>query len=70
MPKDSIERAIKRGTGDDKEGETYEEILYEGYAANGVALMIECVTENRNRTVAEIRHMLSKGGGSLGDPGR
>lgn len=69
MPKDSIERAIKRGTGDDKEGETFEEILYEGYAANGVAMMIECVTENRNRTVAEIRHILTKAGGSLGDPG-
>ena len=69
MPKDSIERAIKRGTGDDKEGETFEEILYEGYAANGVALMIECVTENRNRTVAEIRHILTRSGGSLGDPG-
>ena len=69
MPKDSIERAIKRGTGDDKEGETFEEILYEGYAANGVALMIECVTENRNRTVAELRHILTKAGGGLGDPG-
>lgn len=69
MPKDSIERAIKRGTGDGKEGETFEEILYEGYAANGVALMIECVTENRNRTVAEIRHILSRSGGGLGDPG-
>ncbi len=69
MPKDSIERAIKRGTGDDKEGETFEEILYEGYAQNGVALMIECVTENRNRTVAELRHVLSRSGGSMGDPG-
>lgn len=69
MPKESIERAIKRGTGDDKEGVTFEEILYEGYAANGVALMIECVTENRNRTVAELRHILSKAGGGLGDPG-
>jgi YebC/PmpR family DNA-binding regulatory protein len=69
MPKDSIERAIKRGTGEDKEGEAFEEILYEGYASNGVALMIECVTENRNRTVAELRHILSKSGGSMGDPG-
>jgi YebC/PmpR family DNA-binding regulatory protein len=69
MPKDSIERAIKRGTGDDKEGVDFEEILYEGYASNGVALMIECVTENRNRTVAELRHILSKAGGSMGDPG-
>ena len=69
MPKDSIERAIKRGTGEDKEGASFEEILYEGYAPNGVALMIECVTENRNRTVAELRHILSKNGGSMGDPG-
>ncbi len=69
MPKDSIDRAIKRGTGDDKEGEIFEEIFYEGYAANGVALMIECVTENRNRTVAELRHILSRAGGSMGDPG-
>ena len=69
MPKDSIDRAIKRGTGDDKEGVTFEEFLYEGYAPNGVALMIECVTENRNRTVAELRHILSKAGGGLGDPG-
>lgn len=69
MPKDSIERAIKRGTGDDKDGVNFEEILYEGYAPNGVALMIECVTENRNRTVAELRHTLSKAGGGLGDPG-
>jgi YebC/PmpR family DNA-binding regulatory protein len=69
MPKDSIDRAIKRGTGDDKDGLDFEEILYEGYASNGVALMIECVTENRNRTVAELRHILSKAGGSMGDPG-
>jgi len=69
MPKDSIERAIKRGTGEDKEGVNFEEILYEGYASNGVALMIECMTENRNRTVAELRHILSRAGGSMGDPG-
>lgn len=69
MPKDSIDRAIKRGTGEDKEGVEYEEILYEGYATNGIALMIECVTENRNRTVAELRHILSKAGGGMGDPG-
>jgi YebC/PmpR family DNA-binding regulatory protein len=69
MPKDSIERAIKRGTGEDKEGADFIEILYEGYAPHGVALMIECVTENRNRTVAELRHLLSKAGGGMGDPG-
>jgi YebC/PmpR family DNA-binding regulatory protein len=69
MPKDSIDRAIKRGTGEDKDGVEFEEILYEGYAANGVALMLECVTENRNRTVAELRHILSRAGGGMGDPG-
>ncbi len=69
MPKESIDRAIKRGTGEDKEGANFDEILYEGYAAHGVALMIECVTENRNRTVAELRHILSKAGGGMGDPG-
>ncbi len=69
MPKDSIERAIKRGTGEDKSAAEMEEILYEGYAPHGVALIIECFTENRNRTVAEIRHILSKAGGSMGDPG-
>jgi YebC/PmpR family DNA-binding regulatory protein len=69
MPKDSIDRAIKRGTGEDKDGVVFEEILYEGYAPHGVALIIECVTENRNRTVAELRHVLSKAGGGMGDPG-
>ncbi len=69
MPKDSIERAVKRGTGEDKEGADFEEIIYEGYAPHGVALMMECVTENRNRTVAELRHILSKAGGNMADPG-
>jgi len=69
MPKDSIERAILRGTGEGKDGEQLEEIIYEGYAPNGVALMIMCVTENRNRTVAELRHILTKAGGSLGESG-
>ena len=69
MPKDNIERAIKRGTGDSKDGEKYEQITYEGYAPNGVALMIETVTENRNRTVADLRHVLIKAGGSLGEAG-
>ncbi len=69
MPKDSIDRAIKRGTGDDKDGADFEEILYEGYAPHGVALMMDCVTENRNRTVAELRHILTRGGGNMGDPG-
>ncbi len=69
MPKDNIERSIKKGTGEDKDGVDFEEITYEGYAPNGVAVLLECMTENRNRTVAEIRHGLSKGGGSLGENG-
>jgi len=69
MPKDSIDRAIKRGTGEGKDGVTIEQIFYEGYAPNGVALMIDCMTENRNRTVAELRHALGRTGGTLADPG-
>jgi YebC/PmpR family DNA-binding regulatory protein len=69
MPKDNIERAIKRGTGDAKDGMILEQIYYEGYGPHGVALMIECVTENRNRTVAELRHALTRSGGSLGEAG-
>lgn len=69
MPKDNIERSIKKGTGEDKDGVNFEEVTYEGYAPNGVAVMLECMTENKNRTVAEIRHGLSKGGGSLGENG-
>jgi YebC/PmpR family DNA-binding regulatory protein len=69
MPKDNIERAIKRGTGDSKDGNTLEEVTYEGYAGNGVAVMIECVTDNRNRAVAEIRHVLSRHGGNMAEAG-
>ena len=69
MPKDNIERAIKRGTGEDKDGVTFEEIAYEGYAPHGIALMIECVSDNRNRTVADIRHILTRYGGSMGEGG-
>ena len=69
MPKDSIDRAIKRGTGEGKDGMIIEEITYEGYGPNGVALIIDCLTENRNRTVADLRHVLSKSGGSLGETG-
>jgi YebC/PmpR family DNA-binding regulatory protein len=69
MPKDNIERAIKRGTGESKDGHTLEEVFYEGYASHGVALMIECVTDNRNRAVADIRHVLNRFGGSLGEGG-
>ena len=65
MPKDNIERAVKKGTGE-LEGVDYQEILYEGYGPAGVALMIQTVTDNPNRTVAEIRHKLSRGGGNLG----
>ncbi len=69
MPKENIERAIKRGTGENKEGTVFEQVFYEGYAAHGVALMIECLTENRNRTVAEVRHILSRYGGTMGEAG-
>ena len=68
MPADNIERAIKRGTGE-LEGVTYEEIAYEGYAPGGVALYIETLTDNANRTVADVRHILNKHGGSLGTSG-
>jgi YebC/PmpR family DNA-binding regulatory protein len=69
MPKENIERAIKRGSGESKEGVVYEEVFYEGYAPHGVAIMFQCVTENRNRTVAELRHLLSRSGGNLGEAG-
>ena len=68
MPKDNIERAIKKATGD-LEGVNYEEVRYEGYAQGGVAVLVECVTDNRNRTVAEVRHAFSKHGGNLGTDG-
>ena len=64
MPKDNIERAIRRGTGEDKDAAAFEQVFYEGYAAHGVAVMIECVTDNRNRTVAELRHALTHAGGT------
>jgi YebC/PmpR family DNA-binding regulatory protein len=69
MPKESIERAIKRGTGEDKSGIAIEKITYEGYAPHGVALMIDCLTENRNRTISELRHTLSRSGGSVAEMG-
>jgi YebC/PmpR family DNA-binding regulatory protein len=69
MPKDSIDRAIKRGTGADKDGLVYEDVTYEGYGPKGVALIIECVTENRNRTVADVRHALTRANGNLGESG-
>jgi YebC/PmpR family DNA-binding regulatory protein len=69
MPKDNIERAIKRGTGDAKEGFEIEEVTYEGFAPHGIAMLIHCVTDNRNRTVAEIRHILNRYGGSMAEAG-
>ena len=69
MPKDNIERAIKRGTGEDKDGVTIEEVFYEGYAPHGIAMMIECVTDNRNRAVSDVRHVLNRFGGNMGDSG-
>jgi YebC/PmpR family DNA-binding regulatory protein len=69
MPKDNIERAIKRGTGEDKDSVVLEQITYEVYAPHGVALIIDTVTDNRNRTVAELRHILTKSGGKLGESG-
>lgn len=69
MPNDNIERAIKRGTGEDKDAAELEQVTYEGYAPHGVALMVDCVTDNRNRTVAELRHVLNRAGGSMGEGG-
>jgi len=68
MPKDTIERAIKRGSGD-LEGVNYEEIRYEGYGINGAAVIVDCMTDNRTRTVADVRHAFSKYGGNLGTDG-
>jgi len=68
MPKDNIDRAIKRGTGAD-DGATYEEVRYEGYGPGGVAVMVDGLTDNRNRTVADIRHAFTKFGGNLGADG-
>ncbi|MFQ6617137.1 MAG: YebC/PmpR family DNA-binding transcriptional regulator [Fidelibacterota bacterium] len=68
MPAANIERALKRGTGE-LPGSTYEEYTYEGYGPGGAALLIDVLTDNRNRTVAEIRHIMSKRGGNLGEPG-
>ncbi len=68
MPKENIDRAIKRGTGE-IEGVEYVEMLYEGYAAHGIGLLIEVVTDNRNRVVADLRHVLNRNGGSMADAG-
>ena len=68
VPKDAIERAVKRGAGE-LEGSDYEEIRYEGYGPAGVAFIVDCLSDNRNRTVAEVRHAFSKAGGNLGQTG-
>lgn len=69
MPRDNIDRAIRRGTGDEKDGAEITEITYEGYGPNGVAIMIDVVTDNRNRAIAAVRHALSRSGGSIASPG-
>jgi YebC/PmpR family DNA-binding regulatory protein len=69
MPKENIERAIAKGTGEGADVDALETIVYEGYGPSGVALLIETVTDNRNRTGADVRNILTKGGGSLGEPG-
>jgi YebC/PmpR family DNA-binding regulatory protein len=69
MPKDNIERAIAKGTGTGSDAESLESIVYEGYGPAGVALMVETVTDNRNRTGADVKHLFTKFGGSLGEPG-
>jgi YebC/PmpR family DNA-binding regulatory protein len=68
MPKDNIDRAVKRGTGE-LDADNYEEIRYEGYGPSGAAVMVDCLTDNRNRTVAEVRHAFTKFGGNLGADG-
>jgi YebC/PmpR family DNA-binding regulatory protein len=69
MPKDNIERAIAKGTGADSEADRYESVVYEGYGPGGVAILVEALTDNRNRTGSEVRYLFSKSGGSLGEPG-
>ena len=70
MPKDNIDRAIRRGAGLDKDGAAeIEEITYEGYGPNGIAMLVECLTDNRNRTISDVRRCFSRANGSLGEPG-
>src|SRR5262245_44563128 len=69
MPKDNIERAIAKGTGEGTDAEALETVVYEGYGPGGVAIMIEALTDNRNRTGSEVRHIFGKHGGNLGEPG-
>jgi YebC/PmpR family DNA-binding regulatory protein len=69
MPKDNIERAIQKGTGEGVDAEQFETVMYEGYGPGGVAMLIEALTDNRNRTAADVRHLVGKHGGNLGEPG-
>jgi YebC/PmpR family DNA-binding regulatory protein len=69
MPKDNIERAIAKGTGADQDADAFESIVYEGYGPGGVAVLVEALTDNRNRTSSDLRHAFSKHGGNLGEPG-
>src|SRR6185437_8918555 len=69
MPKDNIERAIAKGTGEGGDADQIQTVIYEGYGPGGVALLVEALTDNRNRTGADIRHAFAKQGGSLGEPG-
>jgi YebC/PmpR family DNA-binding regulatory protein len=69
MPKDNIERAIARGSGADSDATAFEQILYEGYGPNGIALLVEALTDNRNRTAADVRHLFAKHDGNLGGAG-
>lgn len=69
VPADNIDRAVKRGSGEGAEQVNYENIMYEGYGANGVAILIECLTDNRNRAASDVRVALTRNGGTLADPG-
>ena len=69
MPKDNIERAIAKGTGADSDADAFEAVVYEGYGPGGVAILVDALTDNRNRTSAEVRHLFKEHGGSLGEPG-
>jgi YebC/PmpR family DNA-binding regulatory protein len=69
MPRENIERAIRRGAGLEKDSAVFEEVMYEGYGPHGVAMLVECITDNRTRTVAELRRVFSRANGNLGEPG-
>lgn len=69
MPKDNIERAIRRGAGLEKDGAEFETVIYEGYGPHGIAMLVECLTDNRNRTIADVRRAFTRANGNLGEPG-